>query len=109
LTPTRHSRELGQRFDEVVREYRREHSDLSAGDVRTALMTSLQRAGSAEDEARQRRVAILTVVAIVVAFIGAAVLNGQTIGGRAISIRVLGIVATVAAVAFAAIRFARRD
>jgi hypothetical protein len=72
-------------------------------------MTSLQQAGSPEDEDRQRRVAVLTIVAVVAAFTGAAFLNGQSIGGQTISVRILGIAAAVAAIGVVAIRFARRD
>ena len=110
LLQTRHSRELGLRFDEAVREYKRQHPDLTDVDVRTALAVSLQKVGSPEDEARQRKLAIFVLVAIALVFMGVALAGGssdQDSEGKAFLI--LGVVAAVGGIAIAAIRIARRD
>ena len=108
--PTRYSRELGQRFDETVREFKRQHPDLTDADVRTALATSLKQAGSPEDEARPRRLAFVTLLAIGLAFIGVA-LSGGNPGqdSEGMALMIMGIVVAAAGVAVAVIRLSRRD
>jgi len=64
--PTHHSRELGRRVEQVVRDYQRENSDLTAEEIRTALLhsTEVYEDESALTRLRLRR--ILTVVAAAV-------------------------------------------
>ena len=108
--PTRYSRELGQRFDETVREFKRQHPDLTDADVRTALATSLKQAGSPEDEARQRRLAFVALLGTGLAFIGVA-LSGGNPGqdSEGMALMIMGIVVAAAGVAVAVIRLSRRD
>ena len=110
INPTRLSRELGQRLDDVVRDYKRLHPELTDVEVRAALTTSLKQAGAPGNESRQHRVAMVTIASIVAVFIGVA-LSGGSRGWdeNGAAFRIIGIVAAVGAVAFAALRFAKRD
>ena len=102
--PTHHSRELGRRVEQVVRDYQRENSDLTAEEIRTALLHSTE---NYEDEGaltRRRLRAILTVVAAAV-IAGVAVMtdsgvrggNGSSSGGTVWMV-VAGAIAAVAIV-----------
>ena len=102
--PTHHSRELGRRVEQVVRDYQRENSDLTAEEIRTALLHSTE---NYEDEGaltRRRLRAILTVVAAAV-IAGVAVMtdSGVRSGGGSGSgstewMVIAGVVAAVAIV-----------
>ena len=105
---TRHSRELGQRVDDAVREYKRLHPELSDADVRAALLTSLRRSG-AQDDTRQRRMVIVLLAALVAAFTGVALNGGFAGPGDTQIFRYLGLVAAIAAIAIAIIRSVRRN
>jgi hypothetical protein len=107
LQETRHSRELSRRIDDAVRDYQRANPDTTEADVRTALLRSAP-AGDAPDVVRRRRVAAIAVaVAAVGAFTATANAGGNF--NRPTWLLISGIVAAVGAVAFVAIRWARRD
>lgn len=106
-TETRHSRELAKRVDDVIRDYRRDHPDLTEADVRTALLRSAP-GGDAPDVVRRRRIVTGAVMAAAVgAFTATASAGGKFTGPTWIMI--LGVVAVVGAVAIAAIRLTQRD
>ena len=104
---TRHSRELSSRVDDVVRDYRRDNPDVTESDVRTALLRSAP-AGDAPDVVRRRRAVGVGIAAAAVGAFTATANAGGTFN-RPTWLLVSGIVAAVGAVAFVAIRWARRD
>lgn len=107
LNETRHSRELNKRVDQVVREYRRDHPDVTEAEVRAALLQS-----APGDESpyvvRRRKVAGVGIAAALVGAFTAVSSAGGTFNNQTWML-ILGIVAAVGAVTFAAIRLARRD
>ena len=79
--PTHHSRELGRRVEQAVRDYQRENSDLTDEEIRTALLHSSE---SYQDEGAltgRRLRAILTVVAAAVIAGVAVMTESGTRGG----------------------------
>jgi hypothetical protein len=74
---TRHSRELQQRVEHVVREYRSQHDDVSDEELRSAL-TLAARATTDGDSGLQRKRIIVGAMAAIVAAVGAAL----AVGGR---------------------------
>jgi hypothetical protein len=107
LQETRHSRELGRRVEQVVRDYQREHPEMTASEVRAALMHSAP--GDSPDVARRKRILGVAIAAAVAAGFGAMAATG---GGRYAATtpgwQIVGAVAAVAAVAITVIRIARR-
>jgi hypothetical protein len=57
--PTHHSRELGRRVEQVVRDYQRDNSDLTADEIRTALLHSTE---VYEDESALTRLRLRTIL-----------------------------------------------
>lgn len=111
LQETRHSRELGRKIDQVVREYQRDHPDASLSDVRIALMQSTPGGDSPELVRRKR------AITIAIAALGAGVFTfmASTGGGRfggfegsTTTWRIVGVAAAVLGVAIAVIRRVRR-
>jgi len=107
LQETRHSRELSRRVDDAVRDYRRTNPDVTEADVRTALLQSTP-AGMSPDVARRRKVAGAGVAAAIAGAFAASARAGGNFNGQT-WLLVVGIVGAVGALAFVAIRWARRD
>ena len=107
MQETRHSRELNKRVDDVVREYRRDHPDMTEAEVHTALMKSAP-SGVSPDVARRRRVAAIGVAAALIGAFTATANAGGNFNNQT-WLLIFGIVAAVGGVAIAAIRLARRD
>ena len=107
MQETRHSRELSRRVDDAVRDYRRNNPDVTEAEVRTALLQSTP-AGVSPDVARRRRVAAMGVAAAAVGAFTASARAGGDFNNRT-WLLIVGIVGAVGALAFVAIRWARRD
>ncbi len=107
LQETRHSRELSRRVDDAVRDYRRINPDVTEADVRTALLQSAP-PGASPDVARRRRVAGAAMAAAGVGAFTAIASAGGDFNNQT-WLLVVGIVGAVGALAFVAIRWARRD
>ena len=104
---TRHSRELNRRVDDVIRDYRRDHPDVTDADVSTALLRSAP-GGVSRDVARRKRVAAVGVSAALVGAFTAISSSGGQFNSQTWML-ILAVVAGVGGVAIAAIRLARRD
>ena len=80
--PTRHSRELSRRLEQVVRDYQRENSDLTTEEIRTALLHSTE---GYQDEgaltARRLRAILAVVAAAVIAGVAVLTQDGTRGGG----------------------------
>ena len=109
LQETRHSRELGRRIDEVVRDYQRAHPDASLSDVRIALMQRTPGGDSPEVVRRKRAlgIAIAALGAGVFAFMAASG-GGSRIDNNSMTWGIIGGVAALAGVTIAVIRMIRR-
>jgi hypothetical protein len=107
LVETSHSRELNRRVDDVIRDYRRDHPDVTDADVSAALMRSAP-GRLAPDAARRRRAVAIGVSAALVGMFTAVAQGGGKLNNQT-WLLVCGVVAVVGAVAIAAIRLARRD
>jgi len=106
LQETTHSRELSRRIDDAVRDYQRANPDATEADVRTALLRSAP-AGGAPDVVRRKKAVAVGVAAAVVGAFTATANAGGNFNNQWLLIG--GIVAAVGALAFVAIRWARRD
>ena len=107
---TRHSRELGRKIDQVVRDYQRDHPDASFSDVRIALM-QMTPGGDSPDVVRRKRmlgIAIGTLSAGVFAFM-AATGGGSRFDNTSMTWRIIGAVAALCGVTIAVIRTVRRS
>ncbi len=108
LQETRHSRELGRRVEEVVREYQRVHPEMTESEVRAALAHSAP--GDSSDVVRRKRMLAAAIAAAAAAgFVAMAVTGGGRAGPTSVGWGILGVVAAVGAVAVTIIRIARRD
>jgi hypothetical protein len=107
LQQTRHSRELGRRVEQLVRDYQREHPDVSEGDVRAAL-AQLMSTESSEAYRRQRVLRVMIAALVAVGFGVIAASGGGRFENNQMVFRIIGLVAAVGGLAFAAIRMARR-
>lgn len=107
LQETRHSRELNRRVEEAIRDYRRDHPELTEADVRTALMQSTP-GGEPGYIVRRRKAAAVGVAAAAVGAFTAVAGGGGKFTGQT-WILVCAVLLVVGALAFAAIRLARRD
>ena len=109
LQQTRHSRELGRRVEQLVRDYQREHPDVSEGDVRTAL-AQLSSGEPSVNLARRKRALGAVIAALMVGAFGAmASTGGEFFANNPMIFRIIGVVAAVCGVAIAAVRLSRRD
>ena len=109
LQQTRHSRELGRRVEQLVRDYQREHPDVTEGDVRTAL-AQLTSETASPDALRRKRVLAVAVGALTVgAFTAMASTGGDLFENNRLLFPIIGVVAAVAGVAIAVIRMAQRN
>jgi hypothetical protein len=106
LQETRNSRELNRRVEEAIRDYRRDHPEITEAEVRTALVQSTP--GGAPGVVRRKRV---VAAAIAAASVGAFTATASAGGSftRPTWIMIGGIVAAVAAIAIAILRIAQRD
>lgn len=102
--PTRHSRELSRRVEQVVRDYQRENSDLTTEEIRTALLHSTE---GYEDEGaltgRRLRAILAIVAAAVIAGVAVMTESGTRGGGGAESADIMwkvvaGVIAALAIV-----------
>ncbi len=107
LPQTRHSRELNKQVDDVVRDYRRKHPDVTDGEIRAALMRSSP-AGELPGVARRRKVAAVALGAAMAGAFGAMASSGGKFAG-ATGWMIGGIVVAVCAVAIVVLRIAQRD
>lgn len=107
LQQTRHSRELGRRVEQLVRDYQRENPDVTEGDVRTALAQFTSDTPS-PDVARRRRLLAGVIGALMVgAFTAMASTNGDLFANNRMLLPIIGVIAAVGGVAIAAIRLSR--
>jgi hypothetical protein len=107
LQQTRHSRELGRRVEQLVRDYQRENPDVTEGDVRTAL-SQLTSDTPSPDVARRKRVLAGVIAALLVgAFTAMASTGGELFQNNRMLFPIIGVFAAVAGVAIAAIRLNR--
>ena len=105
--PTARSRELGRRINDLVRDFKRDHPDVTDDEVRSALLHTAPTAGANPTNARR---AIAVLVGIMAAFTaGSMVLgDGSTRAGSGVWMYV-GVAIGVVGLVFAVIQFARRD
>lgn len=109
MQQTRHSRELGRKVEQLVRDYQREHPDVTEGDVRTAL-AQLSSGGASPDGLRRKRVLVGVIGGLTAAaFAAMASTGGRGFENSTMTFRIIGVVVAVCAVALLAIRLARRD
>ena len=109
LQQTRHSRELGRKVEQLVRDYQRENPDVTESDVRSAL-AQLTQAGEAPEAIRRRRVLGAVIGALAVgAFTAMASTGGSAFENNTMVWRIVGAVVAFGAVVFAAVRLARRS
>ncbi|CAG0931617.1 hypothetical protein PLCT1_01843 [Planctomycetaceae bacterium] len=109
--PTQHSRELGRRVEQVVRDYQRDHPELTDAEIRTALSHSTGTRDDPDAVARNRRVALITVAAalgIAGAIVGATQPAAGGGSGNDLLMKGVSIAIAVIAVAFAVIRIIGR-
>ena len=110
LQQTRHSRELGRRVEQLVRDYQRENPDVTEGDVRTALAQLTSSDAPSADALRRKRVLAGVIAALGVGvFTAMASTGGELFQNNRMLLPIIGGVAAVAGVAMAALRLTRRD
>ena len=105
--PTARSRELGKRIDDLVRDFKRDHPDVTDDELRSALLHSAPN-GRPDPTNARRSMAILGATAAVVAG-GIALIQGSTRPGGGGAWMFIVVAAALAGLAFAVIQFARRD
>lgn len=109
LQQTRHSRELGRKVEQLVRDYQRENPDVTESDVHSAL-AQLTTPGESPGVARQRRVLGVVIGALAaVAFGVMASTDGGRFENNTTVFRIIGALAAIFAIAIAAVRLARRS
>jgi hypothetical protein len=109
LHQTRHSRELGRRVEQAVREYQRDNPDVTESDVRTALLQSAPGGDAPEVVRRKRMFGIAAAVMIGGAFALMASTGGRLVEVGTTGWRIVGVIAMICALAFTVIRFANRN
>ena len=109
LQQTRHSRELGKRVEQLVRDYQREHPDVTEGDVRAAFAQLTSSDPPSTDVLRRKRVLAGVVAALAVgAFTAMASTGGTLFENNKTLLPIIGVIAAVCGVAIAAFRISRR-
>lgn len=109
LQQTSNSRELGRRVEQVIRDYQRDHPEMTEAEVRAALVHSTP--GDSPDVVRRRKVFGVAIGALTAAAFGVMASTGggtRYSGGSGVWL-IIGAVAAVCAVAFTLIRLARRN
>jgi hypothetical protein len=105
---TPHSRELARRVEQEVRDYKRQHPELTEDEVRSALMQSTP-AGDSTNFTRRKRIAAIAMGAAVAGAFGVMASNSSgNVAGINFGWKIVGVCAAVLAVAIAAIRIVRR-
>jgi hypothetical protein len=104
---TRHSRELGRRIDQLVREYQRDHPDASLSDVRIALMQRTP-GGDSPELMKRRRVLGAVIGAIGVGAFTTLAANGGRFEPSSQG-WMLGIAVAIVGAMAVALRIARRS
>ena len=106
--PTARSRELGKRIDDLVRDFKRDHPDVTDDELRSALLHAAPTASGPNPTNARRAIGIL--VAFLAAGFAMTAVNGggSTRAGSGVWM-FIGVAAGVAGLAFAVIQFARRD
>jgi hypothetical protein len=107
MQETRNSRELNRRVEEAIRDYRRDHPEITEAEVRAALMQSTPGSDAPGAMRRKKAVAVAIAAACVGAFTATASAGGSFT--RPTWIMIGGVVAAVAAIAVAILRMAHRD
>ena len=109
LQDTRHSRELGRKVEQLVRDYQRENPDVTEGDVRSAL-AHLTQGGESSEVIRRRRILGTVIAALTVgAFTAMASTGGELFENNTMVWRIVGAGVALCAVLFAVIRTVRRS
>jgi hypothetical protein len=104
---TRHSRELGRRIEQVVRDYQRDHPDATLSDVRIALMQRTP-GGDSPDVLRRRRVLGAVIGALGVGAFTTLAANGGRFEPSSQG-WMIGIAAAILGVMVVALKIARRS
>jgi len=107
LQQTRHSRELSKRVEQLVRDFQRDHPELTEDEVRAALMASAPAGDAPEVVRRKRAFAVGMVAATVGAFVAVASNSGE-LAIRGVTWQIVGAVLAVCAVVIAAVVLVRR-
>jgi hypothetical protein len=108
LQQTRHSRELGRRVEQLVRDYQREHPDVTEGDVRAAL-AQLSSGGPSPETLRRKRAMVIVIGALTAgAFTAMASTGGNLFADNKTLLPIIGVIAAVFGVVIAAFRLSRR-
>ena len=107
LQHTRHSREIGRRVEETLRDYQRDNPDVTENDVYAAL-TLIANSQSTELTRRRRVLAVAIAVLAMGAFTFMASTSGKGLENNPMVLRIVGVAVAVGAIAFAMIRLARR-
>jgi hypothetical protein len=111
---TRHSRELGKRVEQLIRDYQREHPELTDDEIRAALAQSSLTSDDDAQALQQRRKLVVTVaVGLAVAGLIAGTVLDKGAGAASSGFGsgewpVLSITIAVVVVAFAVIRMISR-
>lgn len=108
-TQTRHSRELSRRFDQVVRDYQRDHPELTDAEIRAALAHSAATSDDGDTPGANRRIAVLGIAAAL-GVAGAVVAATQGSRGSSTDFQwpILTIIIAIAAVGVAVTRLKGR-
>ncbi|HEX9564417.1 MAG TPA: hypothetical protein VF981_10620 [Gemmatimonadaceae bacterium] len=110
-TQTRHSRELGNRVEQVIRDFQREHPELTDDEIRAALAgSSLVTRHRRQPGGRSRQVALLAGVAAALVGVVAGALGDSAGDGAGGSLpwMLFGGLAAAVVVLVAVLRIARR-
>lgn len=108
LQQTRHSRELGRKIEQLVRDYQREHPDVKESDVRAAV-SQLATGESPETTRRKRILGAVMATLLAGAFAAMAASGGGRFENNTTVWRIIGAVVAVVALGLAAVRMARKD
>jgi hypothetical protein len=108
LPQTPHSRELARRLEETVRDYHRDHPELTEDEIRAALTQSAPSGDSRFTARRRRAFGVGLSAAMVGAFTALASNGGRLPFGRE-TWTIVAVVATVCVVAIGVVVLARRD
>jgi hypothetical protein len=109
LQQTRHSRELGRKIEQLVRDYQREHPDVKESDVRAAVSQLASGGESLETIRRKRILGVVMATLMAGAFAAMAASGGGQFENNTAVWRVIGVVVAVVALGLTAVRMARKD
>ncbi len=106
---TRNSRELGRRVEQVVRDFQRDHPELTDAEIRTALAQSVATTDDPETTGRNRRIAVVSTAAAL-GIAGAILASTQSSGGGTASgeWKWVSVVVAIIVIALAVIRVVGR-